>query len=106
MRRATLGIVALLSGIIAFPLGAQAFGDNGGKRLEFFRQRMQERIQQMDTDHNGAISKEEFMAHAKAQFDKMDTNGDGQITESERAAMREKFDQLREEGGLGDKLSP
>ncbi len=40
----------------------------------------------MDTDRDGAISREEFMAaHARAEqaFDKLDTNGDGAISRDE-----------------------
>lgn len=64
-----------------------------------FKQKMQERLQQMDTDGNGAISKSEFMAQAESRFSKMDSDGDGQITKEERSGMRDKFKQLREGKG-------
>ena len=76
---------------------AQEFG--GDNRREMFKQKMQERLQQMDTDGNGAISKSEFMAQAESRFSKMDSDGDGQITKEERSGMRDKFKQLREGKG-------
>ncbi len=67
------------------------------ERAEKFRQRMEQRIQQMDTDGDGAISKAEFLAHAEEKFDRMDANGDGKITPEERQAMREKWRRHRAE---------
>ena len=37
----------------------------------------------MDTDGDGAVSKEEFMSHKEQRFMKKDTNGDGVLTEDE-----------------------
>jgi len=44
----------------------------------------------MDTDHDGKISKSEWMAFQEKQFKMLDKNGDGFITKDEvRAKMRE-----------------
>jgi len=45
-------------------------------------------IKAMDTNHDGAVSKSEFLAYEKAQFDAMDTNHDGQVTVAEMDAAR------------------
>ncbi|HEV2608558.1 MAG TPA: EF-hand domain-containing protein [Xanthomonadaceae bacterium] len=45
-------------------------------------------IKAMDTNHDGMVSKAEFLAYAKAQFDAMDTNHDGQVTVAEMDAAR------------------
>ena len=41
------------------------------------------KIKRMDTDGDGAVSKEEFMAHKEEKFNKKDENGDGVLTEDE-----------------------
>ena len=62
--------------------------------------RMAEYIKKIDTNGDGKISKEEFMANAKKEaeerFAKVDANGDGVIDESEIKAAAEK---VREAGG-------
>ncbi len=49
-------------------------GDHGGKK---------DKMKMMDTDGDGAVSKEEFMAHKEQRFMKKDANGDGVLTEDE-----------------------
>jgi Ca2+-binding EF-hand superfamily protein len=47
-------------------------------------------FREMDTDHDGKISKSEWMAFQEKQFKMLDKNGDGFITKDEvRAKMRE-----------------
>ncbi len=47
-------------------------------------------FQEMDTDHDGKISKSEWMAFQEKQFNQLDKNGDGFITKDEvREKMRE-----------------
>ncbi|MFZ0931012.1 MAG: EF-hand domain-containing protein [Syntrophobacteraceae bacterium] len=47
-------------------------------------------FREMDTDHDGKISKAEWMAFQEKQFKMLDKNGDGFITKDEvREKMRE-----------------
>ena len=41
------------------------------------------KMEMMDTDGDGAVSKEEFMSHKEQRFMKKDENGDGVLTEDE-----------------------
>lgn len=50
---------------------------------ETLRQKIQERLQAMDKNGDGNISKGEFMTQAEARFSKMDANGDGQVSREE-----------------------
>lgn len=49
---------------------------------------MQQHLKEVDTNGDGNISKEEFMASCEKRFQKMDANGDGQITKEDRQQMR------------------
>lgn len=55
---------------------------------------------EVDTDHDGAISKDEWRAHGDKLFDKNDTNHDGKISQEEMkahfSAKREEFKSRRE----------
>jgi hypothetical protein len=44
-----------------------------------------------DTNKDGAVSREEFLAAHNQHFDMMDANHDGQLTQPERKAAREKM---------------
>lgn len=85
--------------LLALSAGAMA-ADAPADRREALRNKMQERIAAMDTNGDGNISREEFMAHAEKQFQRLDQNGDGQITPEERAALREKLGQRRGDAGF------
>ena len=57
-----------------------------------------ERIRQADTNHDGLISRDEFMSARAARFDKMDRNHDGYLDDadlprfvSSRAGAADKF---------------
>lgn len=52
-------------------------------------------LDRMDTDDDGAISREEFMNKHEQMFDKLDADGDGQISADERRAAHEKFKERR-----------
>jgi Ca2+-binding EF-hand superfamily protein len=80
--------------------------ESGGDRREMMKQKMQERLKEVDTNSDGIISKAEFMAKAEERFSKMDANGDGNITEDERGAMRDKLKQKREGGGFSGEQFP
>ena len=53
----------------------------------------EERFNKVDSDHNGAISKEEFTAESKERaekrFKEIDANADGQATKEEMKAASE-----------------
>jgi hypothetical protein len=40
-------------------------------------------IQQMDADHNGRVSKDEFMQYMSAEFDRIDRDRSGELTSEE-----------------------
>ncbi len=55
-------------------------------------------FQAMDTDHDGKISKKEWMAFQEKQFNQIDKNGDGFITRDEiRADMKERMRQEQDQ---------
>ena len=83
---AVAGLVLSLSGIVyADQYGAE------GKHCDYKKQGMQE----ADTNHDGAISHEEFIAAHQARADemfaKMDINSDEKIDASERQAFKAKM---------------
>lgn len=45
---------------------------------------MKNRIEMIDEDKDGSVSKAEFMANAERKFEKMDTNKDGKINAQDR----------------------
>jgi Ca2+-binding EF-hand superfamily protein len=47
-------------------------------------------IEEMDTNGDQMISKDEIAAHAKARFDQVDRNDDGKLSDAEMAAHGEK----------------
>lgn len=50
-------------------------------------QRLLDRIAQADTNHDGVVSKQEFIAMRAQQFDRLDPNGDGVVTPQERPRL-------------------
>ena len=48
-----------------------------------------------DANHDGKVSKDEFMADSRAQFARMDTDGDSFVTPAEIQAMRHPFQLAR-----------
>ncbi len=67
-----LSITALILG--ALSLSTIHAGDHGGGK---------HKMEMMDTDGDGAVSKEEFMNHKEQRFMKKDENGDGVLSEDE-----------------------
>lgn len=62
-------------------------------RRQLMRQKIQERLQRVDTDHDNSISRaeaEENMPGLARHFDEIDTNHDGIITIEEMKAVYEK----------------
>ncbi|MFA5985511.1 MAG: EF-hand domain-containing protein [Methylococcaceae bacterium] len=90
-----LSITLVLTMVIGSAF-AEELGLASSERQGVLRQKLQARIQQQaDTNHDGVISKEEFMVLAEKRFIKMDGNGDGQLNQAEFVALREKLQQLR-----------
>jgi len=57
-------------------------------------------FREMDTDHDGKISKKEWMAFQEKQFKRFDKNGDGFITKDEvRADWKERMKEEQERRG-------
>lgn len=54
-------------------------------------------MMKMDTDGDGSVSRDEFLAHHKSRYAKMDTDGDGVISDEEKAAAKEARKAKREE---------
>ena len=46
------------------------------------------KMKMMDSDGDGSVSKEEFMAHAEKKFSKKDKNGDGVLSAEEMKKMK------------------
>lgn len=70
----------------AFAQDSTATGGFGGGRLAGRmggQHQPGQMLQQMDTDGNGSVSKQEFMAAAEARFAKMDKNGDGVLSKDD-----------------------
>lgn len=58
-----------------------------------------ERLNRIDANDDGIITREEFLAHHNAQFDRMDVNNDGVINAEDRELMRERWAERRAERG-------
>ena len=52
----------------------------------------------MDKDHNGTVSKQEFLSHSEERFAKMDKNHDGQISPDERPQRAKRGGEHRQQG--------
>ena len=86
-----VGIILMVYGGFLFAQPQQAPSERGGPpadrdpRMEHMIDMM---FQDMDTNHDGRISKSEWMAFQEKQFKMLDRNGDGFITRDEvRADM-------------------
>jgi Ca2+-binding EF-hand superfamily protein len=84
-----------LLGLSISLFGAQALAGTNNDRAEHFRQKMQERIEAMDTDGDGAISLEEYLTNAEKMFARLDLDGDGYVTVEEREEIRAQFHERR-----------
>ena len=68
-------------------------------------------LKMADTNKDGAVSRDEFLAAHARHFDMMDANHDGQVTQAERKAGREKMGEMRHGGKhddhkMGDMQAP
>ena len=90
-----VGIILMVYGGFLFAQAQESPPPRGGApadrdpRMEQMIDRM---FQDMDTNHDGRISKSEWMAFYEKQFRLLDRNGDGFITRDEvRADMMERM---------------
>jgi len=75
----------------AMPVLADGHGGKGHKGAKMFEKH--------DTNSDGTISKDEFLAHATERFENMDADGDGRVSKEEakaagdakRAKMKDKM---------------
>ena len=81
------------AGMDGHQMGGRRMGMGGGGPGAMLRM--------ADTNHDGAVTRDEAMAAALKRFDMMDTNHDGQVTKAERqAAMKTMMgDRMRGNGG-------
>lgn len=49
--------------------------------------RMPQQLERADGNHDGAVSRQEFVSFREGQFPKLDRNGDGYVTESDIPAL-------------------
>ena len=75
-------------------------GREGGSRGEHGGGKMM--LKMADTNKDGAVSRDEFLAAHAQHFGMMDANHDGQVTQAERKAAREMMGGMRHDGKHGD----
>ena len=79
-------VMVLVGLVTVFFIAGMAFAQGGGQGKGGQGAPMtgcQQQFDEMDTNHDGKISKEEFMVHTEGMFKSMDTNGDGVLTKDE-----------------------
>jgi Ca2+-binding EF-hand superfamily protein len=86
-------MAALMGGVAMSSATVMAHNHGGGE----YKGKMMEKV---DTNGDGMISKDEFLARHEEMFDKMDTDGNGSLTPEEmkeaRGEMREKMKERME----------
>jgi len=65
-------------------------------RQEWRAKRMDWMTKRLDTDKDGSVSEDEFLAGPKKRFEKLDTNSDGKIDSAEMKASVEKMQERME----------
>lgn len=80
--------IATVSCLIFAAAAPLAWGNDGMMHHGEFAERM---FNQMDANHDGAVTKKEFDAFHDKWFEQMDTNHDGKITREEMEAAHQKM---------------
>lgn len=81
------------------------FQDFARKQMEKRRQEMMKHhFDEMDTNHDGKVSAEEFKAASDKMFNWMDTNHDNKLDAKDRGAMRERMRDRHEHGDMHDDM--
>ena len=84
----------LAAAAVGFMAGSPAYADHHmGEKGEHFKEKMQEKFLENDTDGDGAISKAEFIAAHEKKFDEMDADNSGTLTKEE---MKSAWDAKKE----------
>lgn len=82
------------------PAGTAMAGPMDAKpSKEMMRQKMEERLMEMDANKDGAISKDEYIKQSEERFKRMDKNNDGKIDKSERDEMHDRMEGRRDKMG-------
>lgn len=92
-----IALSALVASLLASAAApALAAGEENGQN----QRHRKGKFERMDSDGDGVVTKDEFMAHSEKRFSKMDADGDGKITKEEsdaaRARMKEKFGKMHD----------
>lgn len=74
--------------MLAIPLCAGLMATSAAFAADAVNDHVATMIKAMDTNKDGMVSKDEFLAYEKTQFEAMDTNHDGQVTVAEMDAAR------------------
>lgn len=82
---------ALMLGAAIVAISAlPALAEDGGKKGPRDHGKMMEKIfSEQDANGDGAVSKDEFVAHSTKRFEEMDANKDGKVTKEEIKAHHE-----------------
>lgn len=76
---------------LAVASGVAIAGDHEGGKHGFGEKKLEHMFTKNDTDGDGAVSKEEFLASAEKKFTAMDKDGDGKITKEEAKTHHEEM---------------
>jgi len=87
--------------VVAACVSAPAYAMMDDSRMDGM---MQHKMEMMDTNKDGMISKEEMRAHSDMMFAKSDTNNDGMISAEEMKVSHDlKREEMKKYHGMGKK---
>ena len=87
---------AIIFSLTILMMSPLALADHhGGKGKGRPHQKRGGHFKMMDTNNDGKVSKDEFMARTTKRFTEMDANGDGFITKDEKKTHRKKMKENR-----------
>lgn len=75
-------------GLLASALSIGAYAGKDAKRCD--SDKANSYMQKIDTNEDGYISRDEFVAHSESHFDKLDANADGVVDQDEFKAKHKK----------------
>jgi Ca2+-binding EF-hand superfamily protein len=82
------GHVQAASATAAVSADGTAAPATGSKRAAFQQKFAQAELAKLDTNHDGVVSQDEYVAAAKAKFAALDTQGSGQVTAQQIASSQ------------------